>query len=187
MSTNEKAEVVLAVIRQLAKWVLKGVGLFFLIIILLYLIYKGYQAWDDRPIVLRSLKGIELNQSASDFLFKNEKFEKVKTEDNVVIYESEMLNVGFKENKVSDISLFCFKGDFVFIDSDANGISCGGASENILSKYGDKVKIYCDKNNSRIYAIPSHNVYYYLTANKIQVIQVSNLDFKFESTKLCSK
>lgn len=33
----------------------------------------------------------------------------------------------------------------------------------------------------------SYNVYYYLTANKIQVIQVANIDLKFETKMLCTE
>jgi hypothetical protein len=187
MSSNEMAHAVLTVIRQLAKWFFKGIGILFLIVFVSYTLYKGYDAWEQRPKPLTSLKTIELNQSISDFLFKNEKFEKIKLEDSELVYRSEGVDVGVKNNKVSDISLFCFHGDFLFIESDGNGISCGGSSESILEKYGSKAKIYCDKNNSRIYAIPSHNVYYYLTANKIQIIQVANFDLKFESKMLCSQ
>jgi hypothetical protein len=124
------------------------------------------------------LNGISLEQTLSDFLFKNNGFIKDKLigknskEDELMsIYSNEKYSVVFINQKVSEIYDYCT--NLYVQETNVNDIECKNSSEKVLSKYKEKIKVYCGNGNSRFMLAEEYNVAYTLKKNEIVQIQVA--------------
>jgi hypothetical protein len=175
---NETAEAILIVLRRIIWWVILGF-ISFIILIFLFIYSFKFNFEDYKPLkVINELNGITLEQTLSDFLFKNNGFNKEKVigkdgkeDKSVSFYSNERYFVGFIDQKVQEIDDDC--SNLYVGEVGANDIVCRDSSEKILGKYKDKIKVYCGNNNSRFMLAKEYNVAYTLKQNEVVKIQVS--------------
>jgi hypothetical protein len=168
---NKTAEAILIVLKRIILWALLGfVGLILLFFIFIYSFRINFDDYKSLKVITE-LNGINLDETLSDFLFKNEGYKKsefVFLDSDY--YENERNSVSFIHQKVRSITDNC---ESVRVNElGTNGVVCEDSSEKILSKYKDKVKILCGNDNSRLFLSTEHNVAYILKRNKVVQVQV---------------
>jgi hypothetical protein len=130
--------------------------------------------------VATSIRGISLDQTLADFLFKNDGFKEEKfvgangkEDKDQVAYANERYTVFFYKQRVFAIYDYC---ENLLIDeyrkNSINGISCMSSMDNILVTYKDKVKVYCGYNNQRWLVAGEYNISFRLEKNKIIGVEV---------------
>lgn len=168
---NQTAEAILIVLKRIILWVLLGFG--GLVLLFFIFIYSFRFNFDDYKSlkVITELNGINLDETLSDFLFKNVGYKKSEfvflDSDH---YENERNSVFFNHQKVKSITDNC--QSVRVSELGTNGIICEDSSEKILSKYKEKVKILCGNDNSRLIMSTEHNVAYTLKKNKVVQVTV---------------
>ena len=168
---NQTAEAILIVLKRIILWVLLGFG--GLVLLFFIFIYSFRFNFDDYKSlkVITELNGINLDETLSDFLFKNEGYKKSEfvflDSDH---YENERNSVLFNHQTVKSITDNC--QSVRVSELGTNGIICEDSSEKILSKYKEKVKILCGNDNSRLIISTEHNVAYTLKKNKVVQVTV---------------
>lgn len=189
MSSKETAEAILMVIKRIGKWI----AVTALALLLLYLAFYTYNKVEDyyqnRPKIVESLKGIELGEKYSDFMFRNAGFimdvERNKKNIDVVYYDNKekSLSIAFADNKVVRVLYQCMdKNEYTSI----NGIDCRSSGDNVFKKYEKEIRVQClkDKSNSshvyyRVYDAINYGVRYHVVSNEVVAIDVNNPnDFK---------
>jgi hypothetical protein len=168
---NQTAETILIVLKRIILWALIGFsGLILLFFIFIYSFRINFDDYKSLKVITE-LNGITLDETLSDFLFKNEGYKKgefVFLDSDY--YENERNSVSFKHQKVRSITDNC--QSVRVSELGTNGIICEDPSEKILSKYKEKVKILCGNDNSRLIMSAEHNVAYTLKKNKVVQVTV---------------
>lgn len=168
---NKAAEAILIVLKRIILWVLLGFsGLILLFFIFIYSFRFNFDDYKSLKVITE-LNGINLDETLSDFLFKNEGYKKSEF---IFLgsdfYENERNSVYFTNQKVTSITDNCQSVRVNEIGT--NGIICEDSSEKVLSKYKEKVKILCGNDNSRLIMSTEHNVAYTLKKNKVVQVTV---------------
>ena len=185
MNSNEKADVIIIVIKRILKWIFY----FILIIVLLFFIVFCYikinEYIDSKPKIINNFEGIEINQKLSDVLFKNAGFKKAENENpNIgdIYYENDETGNSFyaSNNIVIHINHLC-KKDYDY--AKINGIGCNSTGEEIFNIYGTDIKIQCLKDKSdkfyiehRVYDLVNFGVRYHLFSNKVAAFSLTTPD-----------
>ena len=179
MKSKEKAEAILMILKRIIFWLFLSffivISLFFLFI---YISIPSHKA-DSQPKTITEINGILLDQSLSDFLFKNDGFKKEKLveqdgkeSEKLKAYSNERYFVVFVNQRVDEIHDSC--KNLLVGEELVNGVGCNDSLDKIKSVYKDQLKIYCGPENIRV-AIPNENkVTYILEKNKVKSIDVLN-------------
>jgi hypothetical protein len=185
MEQNKKAEAILIVIKRIAKWVLLSVLGLATLALVVGLGVSLYDKWEDRAKVVSELKGIALGEKLNDVLFKNPGLKlsdwstKVKALESSIEYgnDEDKVWVHFLDDKVIAVNYSCNDNyDYTSI----NGISCGYTSEDIVEKYGGKVRVLCNaklKIAGRAYDIVENGIRYILHYNKVVAFSVNKPEY----------
>lgn len=176
---NNIVEAIWLLLKRIVLWVLLGlVSLVLLIFVFINVI--NFSLEDHKsPQKINGLNGINLNQSLSDFLFKFEGFKKEVVTDRdgkeskeIVFYSNDRYVVYFRNQKIEAVEDYC---QSVLVDEKGiNGIRCGDSSDKILEKYKEKIKIFCGKENLRLFISEDYNIAYTLRLNKVIRIRVED-------------
>lgn len=128
----------------------------------------------EKPL---ALEGIRLGDNLSDFLFKNEgfeKYEKSKQPSSIMEFrKGKQLTVYIKEKQVDAVLYYCTEGGYSSLD----GISCNASEDDIFKRFDGKKKVRCianmESNGSvRAYEVLEKSVRYILQHNKVTGMQL---------------
>jgi hypothetical protein len=188
MSANERAEAFLLVIKRLAKWAAIGIAGLLTLVFIFYVYTETKDYYDNRPKVINELNGIKLGEKEGDFIFKNphfslhnyelEKFpEKIENE-HMYDDKEALSSVVIVEGKIDRLVFSCFgKNKSLSV----NGIACESRGEEIVEKFGDAVRVLCEKDkkegdkfNFRVYDVAKFGVRYLLVSNEVMQFVVSD-------------
>ena len=140
--------------------------------------YFGYERWDKRPQVIKSLYGITLGETLSDVTFKKGPFVKRPRDSSLKQHDDEehysqvatRLNIMIRNGIVTHVWYVCdSKSDFTKV----NNVTCGDSGESIESKFGNMTRVLCAKAPAagavplRVYDIPRFGTRYGLTENRV--------------------
>lgn len=186
MKTNETAETILIVLKNIGRWFFIAA----LILLALFFVIYVYAKIDDyigsRPRVVNEFMNIRLEEKLSDVLFKIDGLElakediKIKDESTTrYINKDSGVAVDIEIGRVSGIAYKC-KDDADY--TAVNDIFCSDLGEKVLKKY-ENMRILCRKDKGeikiRVYDAVKYGVRYYVWANKVAgfyVTEPSNLE-----------
>lgn len=166
-------------LRKIIVWIVCGVVAVISLVFLFIHFTAPSPKIDLQPKIITEINGLILDQSLSDFLFKNDGFKKEKLVEkdgkesmNLRAYSNERYFVVFVNQRVDEIHDSC--ENLLVGEELANGVGCNDSLDKIKSIYKDQLKIYCGPQNIRV-AIPNENkVTYILEKNKVKSIDVLN-------------
>ncbi len=184
MAAKETAEAILLVIKRLAKWAAWGLLGLVGIGTAIALAVSGYEKWQNRPQIVSSLKGIGIGDKWADVVFKQGEF-KVQPDTGVKKYQDEIdyvsdekrVGVSVRNGVVTVVRYFC-KTDIEY--TELNGVRCGASGDEILKRFGDKVRVLCEKKVDeskrpvRVYDVVDFGTRYGLSLNTVEVLLVAD-------------
>jgi hypothetical protein len=178
MDSKEKAEVIIIVIKRIAKWILYALGATVLLALVLYgyLTYTSYIS--NKPKLITGINGIELGNKVSDVLFRETGFKKTilskKDLFGDVLYENLETSTSFRvmDNIVVAVYQLCkVESEYTSLN-DISCLSSNGYS--ISDKYGNDLLIKCSTDKTyahyiehRNYIVPKYGIKYILLSNKV--------------------
>ena len=184
MSSKETAEAILIVLRKVGKWI----ALSALALVSIFLGFYAYtqieEHYKNRPQIVMSLKGIELEMKFQEFMFRHEGFvlDVVKNKDakDITYYKNKekFTTVGINNSKVVYVSFSCSEG---YEYTSVNGISCDTSGDIVLDKYENSIRVQCLKNKNdenylrlRIYDSEKFGIRHYLLSNKVLAFVIAS-------------
>jgi hypothetical protein len=181
MSANETAEVVLLVIKRLAKWlVIAIITALALVVVFVFAWPELSRMYSERAQVVTELAGIKLGEKLSDTLFKNPGFELKKSEpDAPAYYSNKDESMGFygPGGRVTEVVYTC---DAKMYPTVIHGLSCASKGEAVLKKYGNDVVVWCrsdkaakDYTTYRLYDVRKFRIRFHLISNKVEVFHTA--------------
>jgi hypothetical protein len=179
MSANETAEVILLVIKRLAKWlVIALIAALTLVAVYAFAWPELKRMYSERVQPVTELAGIKLGDKLSDTLFRNPGFELKKSKpEDTGYYANKDESIGFyvSDGRVVDVVYQC---DPNMNTTVIHGLSCTSRGDAILQKYGNDVVVWCQSNKAakdymtyRLYVVQKLGIRFHLISNKVEVFQ----------------
>jgi hypothetical protein len=193
MSANETAEVVLLVIKRLAKWlVIALIAALTLVVVFVFAWPELSRMYSERARVVTELGGIKLGDKLSDTLFKNPGFELKKSKlDAPRYYANKDESMGFfgPDGRVNEVVYTCEANIYTTV---IHGLSCESKGEAVLKKYGNDVVVWCKSDKTakdymtyRLYAVQKFGIRFHLISNKVEVFHATDRPVESSSWSAC--
>jgi hypothetical protein len=183
MSAKETADAILIVIKKIGKWIVVFAFTLLLIFLVLYAFKKIEDYYQNRPQIVISLKGIELEEKFQDFMFRNAGFVLDPVNSNkaseLTYYDNKdkSMFVGISAGKVVRALYKCTdKYEYTNI----NGITCRSSGDSVFDKYDKVIRVQCLKDKSdinylnyRIYNADNFGVRYHVFSNEVLAFEIA--------------
>jgi hypothetical protein len=193
MSANETAEVVLLVIKRLAKWlVIALIAALTLIAVFFFAWPELSRIYSERAKPVTELAGIKLGEKLSDTLFKNPGFElKESKPDDPVYYTNKDVSIAFNVSgdRVKQVVYQCITNTYTRV---IHGLSCQSNGEEVLKKYGNDVVVWCKTDKAakdymtyRLYDVQKFGIRFHLISNKVEVFHATDSPVESSSWSAC--
>jgi hypothetical protein len=184
MSAKDTAEAILIVIKRIGKWI----AYFAVAIVLIFLVFYAYnkieEYYQNRPQLVRSIKGIDLDEKFHDFMFRNAGFvldaDRNKKANGVVYYDNKekSTTVAIEDAKVVRVIYGCTEK---FEYTSINGIDCRSSGDSVFVKYDKEIRVQCLKDradgnflNYRVYDAIKFGVRYHVVSNEVVAFDIAN-------------